>query len=69
MPLLTRRECPECGQGDLFWVARLRASGQLLLMCEECQAAWSERDLHIPPVVNAYTWTAFGPEEPWDYAT
>jgi hypothetical protein len=41
MPLPKRCECSQCGQGNLFRVARLRANGQLLLVCDECGAAWA----------------------------
>jgi uncharacterized protein (DUF983 family) len=34
--------CPRCNQGWVF-DSRVRATGQLVRVCEECEALWSDK--------------------------
>ncbi len=42
--------CPVCEEGRLF-VTKIEDSGDLFLLCEECESAWS-RPEEIDPDVN-----------------
>lgn len=40
-------DCPACQQGRLL-VVKIRQSGQLFLLCEECECAWlSPEDISL----------------------
>ncbi len=35
-----REECPRCNQGELF-AATIKASGEKVVVCGECEALWT----------------------------
>lgn len=37
-------QCPQCGRGGLVHWARVKATGQLFLLCTTCEAVWHRQD-------------------------